>query len=444
MRQSEQESVWNVVWRRRVIYFLTVFASLYVVIYPLVRESYAYQEMATRLRIVADTINLFGAFLPSGAARWLHGYARDSAWFLLWAGVIAFLIWYASTLKSEINSRMRRIWDAHLSSGLQSLSHAQSSVKWTTTWSVFIASLAYVAIYPVFDELSFFKFLKLPDSWNSLIDMYSQQPIRFAFACFLIAHFIPEPTIQWLRTRTLYTRSLFYLKNTLAPLGFAILILYGAFGIGNHLLFNIRDSFGSFCKHNTNDKGPLNAENPGFDCQNGKCSKAIEFDSSLTDGKSLCLATGTFAERGERYAIDIYRDQQKWEFWNESSAMSGQPIWRAKWWKQPLLAMMFPLRRVLDRPWSLFIVRYGYTGTEESFLDPKAPALEDNLNTRGYNSEGVPENDEQLGEEWRASRDGEIYLYLNKPVLGIWGMETWISKYIIPTKGTAHITIQKK
>ena len=41
-RHAAQESVWNVVWRRRVIYFLTVFASLYTVIYPLVRESYAY------------------------------------------------------------------------------------------------------------------------------------------------------------------------------------------------------------------------------------------------------------------------------------------------------------------------------------------------------------------------------------------------------------------
>jgi len=48
---------------------LTVFASLYFALYPLIRESYAYQEMATRLRIVADGIKLLGIFLPSGADR---------------------------------------------------------------------------------------------------------------------------------------------------------------------------------------------------------------------------------------------------------------------------------------------------------------------------------------------------------------------------------------
>jgi len=446
-RHVAQESVWNVVWRRRAIYFLTVFASLYTAVYPLVRESYAYQEMATRLRIISDTIKLVGAFLPSGATRWLNGYARDPAWFLLWAGVIGFLIWYGSTLKSEINSRMRRIWDAYLPSRPQAQPQAPSGVAWTTAWWVFIALLAYVAIYPIFGQYSFLNSVKPPEPWNSLIDTYSEQPIRFVLCAFLIANFIPERAIEWLRTWSLYKRSLSYLRHTVAPLGFAIAILYGGFATSNHLLFNIRDSFGSFCKHSTNEKGPLNAENPGFDCNTGKCSKAIVFDSSLTDDKSLCRATGVFAERGKRYAIRINRrpENEKWKFWNEPSFMSGQPIARLEWWKRPLLATIFPLRRTLDRPWSSFIVRYGPTGTEESFLDRDPPALDDDLvNARDYKAEDIPEDNESLGEEWRASRDGEIYLYLNKPILGIWGVETWISRNVIPNKGIADITIEKR
>jgi len=47
-----------------------------------------------------------------------------------------------------------------------------------------------------------------------------------------------------------------------------------------------------------------------------------------------------------------------------------------------------------------------------------------------------------LGEDWRASRDGEIYLYLNKPVIGIWCLETLISKYLISNEGTAVVTIE--
>jgi len=405
------------VWRRRVIYFLTVFASLYTVIYPFVRESYAYQEMATRLRIVVDAINLVGAFLPSGAVRWLNGYARDPAWFLLWVGVIGFLIWYGSTLKSEINSRMRRIWNAHLPGRLQGSQQAPSGVAWTAAWWVFIALLAYVAIYPIFNRYSWLDFLKLGEPWNGLIETYSQRPVRFVLWIFLIVHFIPERAIEWLRTRPLYKRILSSLKLTLLPFGFAVLILYGAFAISNHLLFNIWDSFGAFCKHHTNEKGPLNAGNPGFDCTNGRCSKTVAFDSSLTDDTSLCLAIGVFAERGKKYAIDVHRDPRadKWRFWDEPSFMSGQPISRLEWWKQPLLVMMFPLRRTLDRPWISFIVRYGPTGTEESFLDRDPPALDDDLvDVRGYKAEDVPEKGESLGEEWRSRRDGEIYVYLNK------------------------------
>jgi uncharacterized protein (DUF2235 family) len=445
-RHDAQESVWNVVWRRRVIYFLTVLASLYLVVYPLVRESYAYQEMATRLRIVVDAINLIGAFLPSGAGRWLNGYARDPAWFLLWAAVIGFLIWYGSTLQSEINSRMRRIWDAHLP-GTPKAPPQTSGAAWTAAWRVFIALLTYVAIYPILDRYSFLNILKPGEPWNSLIETYSQQPIRGVLWVFLIAHFIPERAIEWLRTRPIYQRSLSYLKLTLAPFGFAVLILYGAFAVSNHLLFNIRDSFGVFCNHSANEKGPLNAQNPGFDCTAGKCSKTIAFNSSLTDYKSLCLATGVFAERGQKYAINIHRhpETEKWTFWDEPTFMSGQPISRLAGRKWLTLAMMYPLRRSLDRPWSSFIVRYGPTGTEESFLDRDPPALDDDLvDARDYKAEDVPENEESLGEEWRARRDGEIYLYLNKPVLGIWGLETWISKYLIANKGTAQVSIEKR
>jgi hypothetical protein len=114
--------------------------------------------------------------------------------------------------------------------------------------------------------------------------------------------------------------------------------------------------------------------------------------------------------------------------------MSGQPISRLAWWKQPLMAMMLPFRRTLDRPWSSFIVRYGPTGTEESFL----------VHAQDYKAEDVPEDKESLGEDWRATRDGEIYLYLNKPVLGIWCLETWISKYLISNEGTALVIIEKR
>jgi hypothetical protein len=43
-----QEEVWNVVWRRRFIYFITVFASFYIVIFPL----------ATKVEASAENVSL--------------------------------------------------------------------------------------------------------------------------------------------------------------------------------------------------------------------------------------------------------------------------------------------------------------------------------------------------------------------------------------------------
>ena len=138
-------------------------------------------------------------------------------------------------------------------------------------------------------------------------------------------------------------------------------------------------------------------------------------------------------------------DYQWGTFWNEPSFMSGQHLARMKRWKQPMLALMLPLRRALDRPWHSVIVRYGPTGTEESFLDREPPPLNDTIaDPRNYIPENVPEDDESLDEDWTAKRDGEIYLYLNKPVLGIWGIETWISKFLVPSMGTARVTIRKR
>ena len=35
----------------------------------------------------------------------------------------------------------------------------------------------------------------------------------------------------------------------------------------------------------------------------------------------------------------------------------------------------------------------------------------------------VPEKSETLAEELKPKRDGELFVYLNKPVLGLWGLQ---------------------
>jgi uncharacterized protein (DUF2235 family) len=442
-RHREQESVWNGVWRRRAIYFLTVFASLYMALYPLIRESYAYQEMATRLRVVADAIKLTSAFLPSGADRWVQGYARDPAWFLLWAFTIGFLIWYGSTIKTEITSRMRRIWDDNLPDRMSPGATPAPSRGWQVAWRALLVALVYLATYPVFTSTQWLSFLTPPEPFDSMIRRYTEQPLRFAICAFLLFHLVPESAIQKLRTSDWYVNLLQFLKFKFAPLFFAIFIVLGALAVISHLMLNVRDSFGAFCKHTTNERGPLNAGNDGFPPSG---PKRIEFDSSLTDDRSLCLPLGVFAQRGRQYTINVRRDPPDvpWTFWDDSNFMSGQPISRMEAWKQPIALFLYPFRRSLDRPWGAFIVRYGPTGNEESFLDRDPPALDDELaDPPGSVREEIPSKDERLGEGWTARRDGELYVYLNKPTIGFPWIETLLGRAIGNT-GKAQITVQRR
>src|SRR5258708_3397513 len=84
-RHKDQEDIWDIVWRKRAIYFLTVFVTGYLLLYPLFRDSYPFQELRTPLRWASDSIRLVGTVLPRLAQRWIDAYARDPAWFFVGA-----------------------------------------------------------------------------------------------------------------------------------------------------------------------------------------------------------------------------------------------------------------------------------------------------------------------------------------------------------------------
>ena len=66
-----------------------------------------------------------------------------------------------------------------------------------------------------------------------------------------------------------------------------------------------------------------------------------------------------------------------------------------------LLTAAYPLKRTLDRPFGRVIARYGESGNEENFVD------------------GDPQPNGRLEEKFRATRDGQLFVYLNNPVSGV-------------------------
>jgi uncharacterized protein (DUF2235 family) len=450
-RVAGQDATWNLVWKRRVIYFITVFASLHLALYPFYRLTYPANELESQLRLVSDAIRLFGAFLPSGAKRWLDAYAQDPAWFLVSAAWVAILILFGSSLGSQITDRMRRIWNRQ--SSAQSAAHEDTTSQARTAGGakvahlLFLGLLLYVVLYPVFMMLGI-NWLTLPKDAHQNFVRYTAEPIYGLSLAYLVVYFFPERSIHWLRERGWYKWLLRFIKLGLAPFVFAVLTAWYGLAFTSHYLFDIRDGRGAFCTpsrgadylpvcRNENfascdsAKSSPNAAPAGLACFAACKSQTFTIDfgssNSLLDNGQLCHPTKILVERGGAYKISVKREPADgWSLWGKKSHLYGQPIVELDRWQRGVMLLLYPLRRSFDRPWGSIIARFGSTGNEESFMD----------------ADPVPVPDEDLSETMHPKRDGELYFYLNEPVVGIWRLESVFAN-LIGNKGVARITVTK-
>jgi uncharacterized protein (DUF2235 family) len=116
-REKAQESVWNTVWLRRIIYFLTVLASATLIIFPLLKSLPASDEYSSPVRWFSDLIRLAGSFLPSIADPWLNGYARSPITFAVLIAILASFTVIGVRLSARIKSHMGAIWQSSVVTG---------------------------------------------------------------------------------------------------------------------------------------------------------------------------------------------------------------------------------------------------------------------------------------------------------------------------------------
>src|SRR5262245_8865208 len=119
-RGDAQEHVWNEIWKRRIVYFATVGATMWLLIFPLVSAARREDEFTSPIRWVSDLIRIVGAFLPGFAQPWIDGYARAPVSFVLLAALVGGLTWWGTRIATRISVRMGTIWcgSSHAPSGL--------------------------------------------------------------------------------------------------------------------------------------------------------------------------------------------------------------------------------------------------------------------------------------------------------------------------------------
>jgi uncharacterized protein (DUF2235 family) len=320
-RAKAQERVWNLVWCRRVVYFATVFASLYLALYPLAEALPRSDEFSTTLRPLSDLIRLLGSFLPGTLEPWLNAYARGPGHFLAAVAAVALLMVLGSAIGAKITEEMRSIWKStapverrglldRLIYGLRTSAQYQF-VLWATKRHVapFVFAVLFVCL-------------------------------GLTFASHLL--FNIQDAAGWVCRE----KQVDYASDARHPSRIKVKDYKGLANLGageTHVLAEFK----------TNE---LCQSTGVWVERNGKYLITFASTDSFRDGK-IDASEGYYSTT-PTIIVSSSAD---------GSQVSTRP---APLWQRVALVVGIPLRRELIRPWFRVVARIGGKGSEESFLDP--------------------------------------------------------------------------
>ena len=421
--KTQEHVVGSSIWRRRIIYFLTVIASVYLLAYPVASQLPASAEYTTRLRPLSDLIRIVGMALPEALSRWKNAYARDPLSFVLHAGLVALLLWLSVSLRSRITDQMRSAWRLSLSKFDVHPQHSGPRSGAGVLLKLICLCLLSIALYPAPGWLGY-PVPKAPEALQIFIDRITTPYFWFFAIAILITMLLKDSTIAWFRLKDGYKQAITTIKLKIAPGLFAVLFLYGGLALASHYIFNVRDSFGAFCQPDPKAK-ELDICRPSelALCKRDSsgnlpatCTAECRGIETEFDTRNSCTSARLKVERRQRYKFEISK-KDDWSFLGAPSGPAGMPLreflphkddgWRdsaVALLRTAALAIAYPIKRSFDRPFGRVIIRYGETGNEENFIDPGTE----------------PQSVDQLEETFRPTRDGELFVYLNKPVSGFW------------------------
>ena len=110
-RYELQQFAWDLVWWRRIAYFLTVIASLHLIVFPLIYRTSTPEEYTTSFRLVSEAVRVMGAFLPGFVTTWwLDSFATRPRELLIAILFIVLFTMCGSRLHTLIEDRMLAAW----------------------------------------------------------------------------------------------------------------------------------------------------------------------------------------------------------------------------------------------------------------------------------------------------------------------------------------------
>lgn len=109
-RAIRMGKVWDWVWARRIVYFLSVFSAIYLALLPLIEKWRPGRGAASPFESVTPLIDLVAAFLPNFAKPWLDAFRSSPGRFVIGVAVALVLMWLGGQMQTHIRDLMRAIW----------------------------------------------------------------------------------------------------------------------------------------------------------------------------------------------------------------------------------------------------------------------------------------------------------------------------------------------
>jgi hypothetical protein len=254
---------------------------------------------------------------------------------------------------------------------------------------------------------------------------------------------LPSSLVFKLRTSWWYKKTLSEIKLRVAPALFALLFLYLGVTLVSHSFFNLLDFGGAICRETSGaDQPPPLARGESAVIVNGKAAaqrlrpfaQRAASDATLSgDEKTnpfkylarygvelpefhtseLCQRMDVTIEQFGSYNLkfDTTDEFTDWDgvkapFGYYSFGIIANPSGNGPRQKMSVIEMLgavslLPLRRELSQPWYRIVARIGGTGGQQKAFEPDFTdeyIFDDNL---------------------KAERGGELFLFVNDPVVGI-------------------------
>lgn len=130
MRKDLQETPWNWVWRRRVVYLATVFASLYLAALPLINTKWPGLGQASWAEMLIPVVDVVGKVLPNFVSPWIDAFKAAPERLAVGGIFLIVLLYLGGILQRSIFDKMRPIWRGIISAGPVSVGPSTEPTDW--------------------------------------------------------------------------------------------------------------------------------------------------------------------------------------------------------------------------------------------------------------------------------------------------------------------------